>query len=73
MEPNQLHELAHNAPLNLSDWPLVSDDDYDYRCRTCGEPARRNPVDVREWGCVKCGYRTHSVSIWFSETEKVDA
>jgi hypothetical protein len=46
----------------IADWPLVDG----YSCRACGQPARANPRDGREWGCAGCNGSSHSLILNFT-------
>jgi len=47
-------------------WPQ----DADFVCRTCGEPARKEPAgedSCARWGCANCGFTTINPSISFTD------
>ena len=52
--------------LPVNQWPIITG----YICRKCGDNARRDPDDDRNWGCATCEESSHSVWLNFV-TEKV--
>jgi hypothetical protein len=43
-------------------WPIVAG----YRCRQCGDDARSNPADNREWACARCNGASHTLALNFA-------
>jgi len=53
----------------ISTWPALPG----FCCRHCGDAARQNPDDLREWGCARCNGATHSVALSFDITDPAAA
>jgi hypothetical protein len=61
----QMQGLQPQARV-IAQWPAIPN----YYCRHCGDEARRNPDDVREWGCAHCAGSSFSVYFNFMHVPK---
>ena len=50
--------------LPISEWEPIK-----FVCRVCGDTARMNPDDHREWGCVTCNGSSHTLFLNFAPKE----
>jgi ribosomal protein L37AE/L43A len=51
-----------NIGVPIAKWPSAGA----FHCNTCGDNARVNPLDSREWGCARCNGSSHSVALNFT-------
>ena len=61
MEAEAKQPIAATCPP-IKDWPIVPG----YSCRACGQSARANPRDSREWGCAQCDGSSHALTLNFT-------
>ena len=47
--------------IPISQWPTIDG----FACSYCGDQARQNPGDNREWGCARCDGSSHSLALNF--------